>query len=55
MVAAFNTNTAASFGILGWVLIDYIRYKGKFSAVGACMGAIVGLVGIMPAAGYVSL
>jgi len=54
MVAAFNTNTAASFGILGWVLVDMVRYKGKFSAVGACCGAISGLVGITPAAGYVS-
>jgi Amt family ammonium transporter len=54
LVAAFNTNTAAAFGILGWVLVDMIRYKGKFSAVGACLGAIAGLVGITPAAGYVS-
>jgi Amt family ammonium transporter len=54
MVAAFNTNTAASTGVLGWVLVDFIRYKGKFSVVGACSGAIAGLVGITPAAGYVS-
>lgn len=55
MVAAFNTNTAASTGVLGWVLVDYIRYKQKFSVVGACEGAIAGLVGITPAAGFVSL
>lgn len=54
MLAAFNTNTAASTGILGWVLVDYVRHKGKFSVVGACEGAIAGLVGITPAAGYVS-
>ncbi|KAI5362982.1 putative ammonium transporter, ammonium/urea transporter [Septoria linicola] len=54
MYAAFNTNVAASFGVLGWVLVDYIRTKGKFSVVGACEGAIAGLVGITPAAGYVS-
>jgi Amt family ammonium transporter len=54
MAAAFNTNTAASTGVLGWVLVDYIRYRGKFSVVGACCGAIAGLVGITPAAGYVS-
>ncbi|GAB7361665.1 hypothetical protein MBLNU230_g1715t1 [Neophaeotheca triangularis] len=53
--AAFNTNTAASCGVLGWVLVDYIRTKGKFSVVGACEGAIAGLVGITPAAGYVSV
>lgn len=55
MLAAFNTNTAACCGILGWVLVDFIRTKGKFSVVGACSGAIAGLVGITPAAGYVSV
>ena len=53
MYAAFNTNTAASTGVIGWVLVDYIRTGGKFSVVGACEGAIAGLVGITPAAGYV--
>lgn len=53
LVAIFNTNTAACFGILGWVLVDAIRNKGKFSLVGACEGAIAGLVGITPAAGCV--
>ncbi|KAH7130405.1 ammonium transporter AmtB-like domain-containing protein [Dendryphion nanum] len=55
MMAAFNTNTAASFGVLGWVTVDYIRTKGRFSVVGACSGAIAGLVGITPAAGFVSV
>ncbi|KAB8069264.1 ammonium transporter AmtB-like domain-containing protein [Aspergillus leporis] len=55
MVAVFNTNTAGCTGILGWVLIDMIKHKGKFSVVGACEGAIAGLVGITPAAGCVSL
>nr|POE51786.1 ammonium transporter 1 [Quercus suber] len=55
MYAAFNTNTAASTGVLGWVLVDFIRTRGKFSVVGACEGAIAGLVGITPAAGYVSV
>jgi Amt family ammonium transporter len=55
MMAAFNTNTAACTGVLGWVLVDYVRYKGKFSVVGACEGVIAGLVGITPAAGYVSV
>lgn len=53
--AAFNTNVAASTGAIGWVLVDFIRTKGRFSVVGACEGAIAGLVGITPAAGYVSL
>ncbi|KAH7063472.1 ammonium transporter AmtB-like domain-containing protein [Macrophomina phaseolina] len=55
MYVCFNTNTAACFGILGWVIVDYIKHGGKFSVVGACSGAIAGLVGITPAAGFVSL
>ncbi|KAJ9313746.1 hypothetical protein DTO271D3_6050 [Paecilomyces variotii] len=55
MLAVFNTNTAACTGVLGWVLVDFIKHKGKFSVVGACEGAIAGLVGITPAAGFVSL
>ncbi|KAJ5951822.1 Ammonium transporter [Penicillium vulpinum] len=55
MLAAFNTNTAACTGVLGWVLVDYIKHRGRFSIVGACEGAIAGLVGITPAAGFVSV
>lgn len=55
MYAAFNTNTAASTGAIGWVMVDYVRHKRRFSIVGACEGAIAGLVGITPAAGYVSV
>ncbi|KAJ5782229.1 Ammonium transporter [Penicillium paradoxum] len=55
MLVVFNTNTAACAGVLGWVLVDSIRHRGKFSVVGACEGAIAGLVGITPAAGFVSV
>lgn len=55
MLAGFNTNTAASFGVLGWTLVDYFKNGKKFSIVGACEGAIAGLVGITPAAGYVGV
>ncbi|KAF2670415.1 ammonium transporter [Microthyrium microscopicum] len=55
MVAIYNTNTAASTGVLGWTLFGYIRHKRKFSVIGACEGAIAGLVGVTPAAGYVSV
>ena len=55
MLAAFNTNTAASTGMIGWVTVDYLKYGRKFSVVGACSGAIAGLVGITPAAGYVGV
>ncbi|KAL3424074.1 ammonium transporter [Phlyctema vagabunda] len=55
MYVVFNTNVASSFGILGWVLVDYFMHGKKFSLVGACEGAIAGLVGITPAAGYVTI
>ncbi|KAK4449597.1 ammonium transporter AmtB-like domain-containing protein [Podospora aff. communis PSN243] len=54
LLVIFNTNAAASAGILGWVLVDYVKHGRRFSIVGACEGAIAGLVGITPAAGYVS-
>ena len=55
MVASFNTHTSACTGVLGWVTVDYLKHGRKFSVIGACEGAIAGLVGITPAAGYVSL
>ena len=36
-------------------MVDYIKHKRKFSVIGACKGAIASLVGIIPAAGYVSI
>jgi hypothetical protein len=35
MLAAFNTNAAASIGVIGWAMVDYIKYGRKFSVVGA--------------------
>ncbi|PUU79894.1 ammonium transporter MepA [Tuber borchii] len=55
MYAMFNTNIAASCGIIGWVATDYFGKKGRLSVVGACEGAIAGLVGITPAAGNVAI
>jgi Amt family ammonium transporter len=54
MVAVFNTNAAACTGVLGSVLYRYVRRR-KFSVIGACEGAIAGLVGVTPAAGYVDI
>jgi hypothetical protein len=51
-VAITNTNLAASFGGLFWMLMDW-RLERKWSAVGYCTGAICGLVAITPAAGFV--
>ncbi|CAK9441098.1 uncharacterized protein LODBEIA_P49670 [Lodderomyces beijingensis] len=51
--ACVNTNIAAAFGGLTWMLVDYWRTGGKWSTVGLCTGIIAGLIGITPAAGYV--
>ena len=51
--ACVNTNLAAASGGLTWMFVDYFRTGGKWSTVGLCMGAIAGLVGITPAAGFV--
>lgn len=47
-----NTNLASAAALIAWVLIEVAR-GGKPTAVGACTGAVVGLVAITPAAGYV--
>ncbi|KAJ3275949.1 hypothetical protein HDV01_006816 [Terramyces sp. JEL0728] len=52
-MAGVVTTVAASAGALGWVLCDGIRTK-KLSGIGFCSGALAGLVGITPAAGYVT-
>ncbi|GAA5884023.1 hypothetical protein JCM16303_001363 [Sporobolomyces ruberrimus] len=51
-IAIVNTNLAAGFGGLAWMLLDW-RLERKWSAVGYCTGAICGLVAITPAAGFV--
>lgn len=54
MVAVWNTNMAASTGVIGNVMFHYAFKGRKFSVLGACEGVIAGLVGITPAAGYVT-
>ncbi|MEY4929525.1 MAG: hypothetical protein RI909_249 [Bacteroidota bacterium] len=49
-----TTNTASAAAGLCWVLIDAVRGK-KPSALGFCIGAVVGLVAITPAAGFVTI
>lgn len=54
-VSAFvTTNTAAAAAGLGWMFFDVLRGK-KPSVVGFCIGAVVGLVAITPAAGFVAI
>jgi Amt family ammonium transporter len=53
-LAFTNTNTAAAAAVVTWVLLE-MRRTGRATAVGAATGAVVGLVGITPAAGYVTV
>ncbi len=54
-VAAFaNTNLASAAGMMAWIFYDRFQNR-KMSALGACIGAIVGLVAITPAAGFVTM
>jgi Amt family ammonium transporter len=53
-VTAFvNTNLASASAMLAWLIYDSARGR-KPSALGGCIGAVVGLVAITPAAGFVS-
>ena len=49
-----TTNTASAAAGLAWILFDAARGK-KPSAIGFCIGAVVGLVAITPAAGFVTI
>ncbi len=51
--AFITTNTAAAAGMFSWILTEWIRH-GKPTVLGAASGAIVGLVAITPAAGFVN-
>jgi Amt family ammonium transporter len=47
------THFAAAAATLGWVLVEWLR-DGKPSMLGAITGAVAGLVGITPGAGFVA-
>jgi ammonium transporter, Amt family len=56
-LAAFafaTTNTASAAAMLSWMFFDWLK-GNKPSALGACIGAVVGLVAITPAAGFVTI
>jgi Amt family ammonium transporter len=52
-LALVNSHAAAAAALLTWLTIEYVR-GGRATAVGAATGAVVGLVAITPAAGYVT-
>lgn len=49
-----TTTTASAAAAMAWIFFDILRGK-KPSAMGACIGAVVGLVAITPGAGYVTI
>jgi Amt family ammonium transporter len=54
-VSAFaTTNVAAAAAGISWILFDVARGR-KLSALGFCIGAVVGLVAITPASGFVTV
>lgn len=53
-IAFSTTNTAAAAAGLAWIFFDGVKGK-KPTAIGFCIGAVVGLVAITPAAGFVSI
>ena len=53
-MAFATTHFSSAAAMLTWILLDVARGR-RPSALGACIGSVVGLVAITPAAGYVSI
>ncbi len=51
--AFVTTHFAAAAAMMAWIVIDWAK-NGKPTAIGAISGAVAGLVGITPAAGFVT-
>lgn len=49
-----TTSTASAAAAFAWIMLDAVRGK-RPSAMGACIGAVVGLVAITPAAGFINI
>ncbi|GAB5037898.1 ammonium transporter, partial [Nannochloropsis oceanica] len=54
MQSLLNTNCAASAAMITWLMVDKVRGL-KPTVTGACVGAVVGLVTITPACGFVDV
>lgn len=50
--ALVNTHLAAAAGMLGWLVVEKFK-AGHATTLGACSGAVAGLVAITPCAGFV--
>jgi len=54
ITALATTTTASAAAAFTWIIFDALRGR-KPSAMGTCIGAVVGLVAITPGAGYISI
>jgi ammonium transporter, Amt family len=52
-IAFVNTQVATAAALLGWLLVERVR-GGRPSLVGACSGAVAGLVAITPACAFIA-
>ncbi len=52
-IAFLTTHVASAAGAISWSMVEWIK-RGKPTALGAASGAVAGLVGITPGAGFVS-
>ena len=52
-LAIVTTHVGAAAGALGWIVVEWWQ-RGKPTALGVASGLVAGLVGITPAAGFVS-
>lgn len=53
-LAMLVTQVAAATGALGWLFVEWLL-RGRVSLLGACSGAVAGLVAITPASGFVDV
>lgn len=54
VTALATTSSASAAAAFTWIIFDALRGR-KPSAMGTCIGAVVGLVAITPAAGFISI
>jgi len=54
VTALATSTTASAAAAFTWIIFDTLRGR-KPSAMGTCIGAVVGLVAITPAAGFISI
>ncbi len=54
VIAFAATNSPSATAMLTWGVFDLVRGK-KISTLGVCIGSVVGLVAVTPAAGFITI